>query len=84
MIKTIGQSGQISLGKQFAGRQASVEEIEAGVWVIRLGQFIPDSERWLWENPNKAKLDQAINWAEQHPPATTDVDALEKSLKQQQ
>jgi len=84
MIKTIGQSGQISLGKQFAGRQASVEEMEPGVWVIRLGQFIPDSERWLWESPNKDKLDQAVNWAGQTSPAATDLTALEQTLKQQQ
>ena len=30
-VKVIGANGQISLGKQFAGRQVLVEEKEAGV-----------------------------------------------------
>ncbi len=36
VVKTVGRSGQISLGKQYAGRHALVDEIEAGVWVIKL------------------------------------------------
>lgn len=31
-VKVIGANGQISLGKQFAGRQVLVEEREPGVW----------------------------------------------------
>ncbi len=34
-VKVVGANGQISLGKQFAGRQVLVEEREAGVWLIR-------------------------------------------------
>jgi putative transposon-encoded protein len=30
-VKTIGSSGQISFGKQHAGRTVTVEEIEKGV-----------------------------------------------------
>jgi hypothetical protein len=31
-VKVVGANGQISLGKQFAGRQVLVEEKETGVW----------------------------------------------------
>jgi hypothetical protein len=24
-----------------------LEEIKAGVWIVKLGRFIPDSEKWL-------------------------------------
>jgi hypothetical protein len=34
-IKTIGASGQISLGKQYAGRTVTVEQVEDGVWLIK-------------------------------------------------
>lgn len=69
IIKTIGANGQISLGKEYAGKSVLVDEIEPGVWVVKIGQFIPDSERWLHEPAAKAKLDEAIAWAEATPPA---------------
>ena len=39
-VKVIGVNGQISLGKQYAGRQVLVEEQEAGVWLIRTATVI--------------------------------------------
>ena len=36
-----------------------VDEIEPGVWIVKVGAFIPDSERWLHEPAEKAKLDEA-------------------------
>ena len=44
-VKIIGANGQISLGKQFAGRQVLVEEREPGVWLVRTATVIPDNER---------------------------------------
>jgi hypothetical protein len=46
-LKLVGSNGQISLGKQYAGRHVLVEEREPGVWVIRTATVIPDNERWL-------------------------------------
>lgn len=80
-IKKVGQSGQISLGKQYAGRTVLVEEVEAGVWSVKLGQFIPDNERWLHEPEVKARLDRAIEWTETTEPAETDLGELEERLK---
>ena len=34
-LKLVGSNGQISLGKQYAGRHVLVKEREPGVWVIR-------------------------------------------------
>ena len=45
-VKVVGANGQISLGKQFAGRQVLVEEREPGVWMVRTATVIPDNERW--------------------------------------
>lgn len=59
-VKTVGRSGQISLGKEYAGRQVIVEETAPGVWVIKAGTFVPDSERWLHESPVRESLDRAI------------------------
>ncbi|MEI2769705.1 MAG: hypothetical protein V9G98_02850 [Candidatus Competibacter sp.] len=80
VIKTVGQSGQIALGKAYAGRHVLMDELEPGVWLVKLGEFIPDSERWLHAPDVKADLDEAIAWAESHPALETDLDALAKHL----
>ena len=79
-LKTIGSSGQIALGKQHAGRHVIIDEVEPGVWVIKLGQFIPDNEQWLHEPENAAKLERALKWAEEHEAAETDLVSLEQEL----
>ena len=80
VIKTVGSSGQIAIGKQYAGRHVMVEEPEPGVWVIKLGEFIPDNERWLHEPEVRAKLDRAIARAETTPLKETDLNELEKRM----
>lgn len=82
-IKTVGKSGQISLGKEYAGRTVLVEAVDEGVWTIKLGQFIPDNERWLLDPEVSKELDEAIAWAERTPPAETDLDELEERLKRE-
>lgn len=46
-VKTVGNNGQISLGKEYAGRHVLVDQAEKGLWVIKAGTFVPDSEAWL-------------------------------------
>ena len=79
-IKTVGRSGQISLGKEYAGRHVLFDEVEPGVWTIKLGEFIPDSERWLWQEATAQAVDRAVAWAEQHPAEETDLEALAARL----
>ena len=80
-VKTIGSSGQISLGKSYAGRQALVNEVEPGVWVIKLGEFIPEGERWLHEPEAAASVDRVIAWAEKNPPRATDLKKLAARIR---
>ena len=80
-VKTIGSSGQLSLGKKYAGRTVTIEEIEQGVWKINLAQVIPDNERWLHQEPFKSKLDAALEWADRHEARETDFGAFEKEVK---
>lgn len=80
-VKTIGSSGQISLGKQYAGRTVTVEETERGVWIIKTAQVIPDNERWLHTPEAKASLDRALEWASQHEPAESDLAKLARRAR---
>lgn len=68
MIRKVDGRGRIVLGKQYAGRHVVLEEMEQGVWIVRLGEFIPDNERWLLDPEVRTQLDQALAWAEANPP----------------
>lgn len=80
-IKTVGANGQISLGKQFAGRQVLVEEQEPGVWLVRTATVIPDNERWLHAPEVAADLQEALTWASKHPASDAQSDQILQSLR---
>jgi len=80
-IKTIGASGQISLGKEYAGRHIIIEEIEEGVWLIKTANVIPDSEIWMHEEPAKSRIEKAIEWAEKNRPSETDLRKLSGKIR---
>jgi len=75
-VKVIGANGQISLGKQYAGRQVLVEEQEPGVWLVRTATVIPDNERWLHFPEATADLDDALTWAQNNSPSDSNLDSL--------
>ncbi|OGQ99538.1 MAG: hypothetical protein A2505_03105 [Deltaproteobacteria bacterium RIFOXYD12_FULL_55_16] len=79
-IKMIGANGQISIGKQFAGRQVLVEEQEAGVWLVRTATVTPDNECWLQEPQAAANLMRALDWAKANPPDDTNTDSVIEKL----
>jgi hypothetical protein len=68
-VKIIGGNGQLSLGKEFAGQMVLVDQLDNGTWLIKKGEFIADSEQWLYQANNLAKLDQALSWAENNTPS---------------
>lgn len=80
-VKIVGDNGQISLGKQFAGRQVLVEEREPGVWLVRTATVVPDNERWLHQPQTAADLREALAWAEVHPASDAGVDGQLKKLR---
>jgi hypothetical protein len=78
-VKIVGTNGQISLGKQYAGRQVLVEEREPGVWLVRTATVVPDNERWLHEPQAAAELQAAMAWSVAHPASDAEVkDTLER------
>lgn len=81
MIKTVGRSGQIALGKEYAGRHVLIDQPEPGVWVIKLGTFVPDNEQWLLEPEVQHEVDEAIAWAEDNPPQPSDLNALASQIE---
>lgn len=82
-VKMIGANGQISLGKQFAGRQVLVEEQEPGVWLVRTAVVIPDNERWLQQPQATEDLQNALTWAQANPPGDANADTMLEKLNGQ-
>ncbi|MDM7954177.1 MAG: hypothetical protein QUV07_13320 [Cyanobium sp. CZS 25K] len=78
-IKRVGASGQISLGKEFAGRTVLIDTSEPGVWVIKTASTIADSELWLHQPEASARLDRALACIDQ-PAVAADLEALERHL----
>lgn len=75
-VKVVGTNGQISLGKQFAGRQVLIEEKEAGVWLVRTATVVPDNERWVHTPVAATDLTNALAWATENPPHDGGVDSI--------
>jgi hypothetical protein len=79
-VRIVGTNGQISLGKQFAGRQVMVEEQAAGVWLVRTATVLPDNERWLHTPAAAADLGKALQWAGANAPSDADQDKTLRRL----
>jgi hypothetical protein len=79
-VRIVGTNGQISLGKQYAGRQVMVEEQELGVWLVRTATVVPDNERWLHASTAAQDLSQALHWASQNAPSDAGLDTALRDL----
>jgi len=79
-LKLVGSNGQISLGKQYAGRPVLVEEREPGVWIVRTATVIPDNERWLHEPQAATDLQAALRWSAAHAASDRDTEDTLKRL----
>lgn len=79
-IKTVGRSGQISLGKALAGMGFIMETLPGGDILLKHAVVVPTNERWLHEPAMKREMARADEWMRSHPPKETDLDALEATL----
>ncbi len=78
VIRTIGNSGQITLGEQYAGQRVVVDEIKTGLWMIKAGEFVPADRHWFEKPELMASIDRGLRWIAENPPAETDLGALER------
>jgi hypothetical protein len=75
-IKVVGKSGQISLGKSYAGKALRVEHRRDGAIVLTAVAVVPESQLWTTEEPHRSRIRRGLAWAGATTPAETDVDAL--------
>ncbi len=79
-IKVVGQSGQISLGKRFAGKMLRMEHLGDGKIVLTAVRMVPESQFWTLEEPHRSRIQRGLAWAAQTKPRETDPSTLLKHL----
>src|SRR6059036_2876335 len=75
-IKVVGKSGQISLGKRFAGKTLRVERRGDGTIVLTAVAMVPEHQLWTLEEPHRSRIEEGLQWAATTPPQETEVDRL--------
>jgi hypothetical protein len=80
MLKMVGTSGQLSLGKQYAGRYFEMEVLEDGGILLKPMRVIPEADAWLYTPETRERLAQADAWMAANPPRQTDLDELAARL----
>jgi hypothetical protein len=75
-IKTVGKSGQISLGKSYAGKTLRIRRQPDGSILLTPVAVIPESQLWTLEEPHRSAIERGMAWAAENPPAESDLDEL--------
>ena len=77
-VKRVGRSGQISLGKRYAGKTLRLERFKDGHIVLTAVAMVPESQLWTLAEPDRSRIERGLDWAAKTRPAETDLDALLK------
>jgi hypothetical protein len=77
-IKVVGKSGQISLGKRYAGKTLRLQRRDDGSLLITSVAMVPESQLWTLEEPARSRIARGLAWAAKTAPAETDMDILLK------
>ena len=80
-IKVVGKSGQISLGKRFAGKTLRLERRRDGTVLLTSVAMVPESQLWVLEEPHRSRIERGLSWAAAHEPRETNVDHLVRRSK---
>ena len=78
-VKIVGRSGQISLGKRFAGKMLRLERFKDGRIVLTAVAMVPESQLWTLAEPDRSRIERGLDWAAKTKPAETDLDGLLKT-----
>lgn len=85
-IKVVGKSGQISLGKSYAGKTLRVERFDDGRIVLTSVAVIPENQLWTLSEPDKSRIQRGLEWARSTKPEESNLDSLmkQRSVKRAQ
>jgi len=71
-IKRVGQSGQVSIGRELAGKLLRLEQLEDGRLLLTPIVDVPESQLWTLREPHKSHIERGLAWASATPAKETD------------
>ena len=77
-IKVVGKSGQISLGKSYAGKTLRLERLGDGTVILTAVAMVPESQLWTLQEPDRSRIERGLAWAAKTPARETDIESLLK------
>ena len=75
-IKVVGKSGQISLGKRYAGKTLRLERRRDGTMILTAVAVVPESQLWTLDEPHRSQIARGLAWAAETPAKETDLRTL--------
>jgi hypothetical protein len=76
--KVVGRSGQISLGKRYAGKTFRLERFKDGRLVLTAVVLVPETQLWTLAEPHRSRIERGLAWAAGTPPRESDIGTLRK------
>ncbi len=77
-IKVVGKSGQISLGKHYAGKTLRLERRRDGTMLLTAVAMVPEAQLWTLDEPHRSQIARGLTWAAATPARETNLEALAK------
>ena len=75
-LKTVGSSGQISIGKAYAGKTLRVTLQDDGSLLLTPVVVVPERQMWTLQADAQAAISRGMAYAAAHPPSESDIDDL--------
>ena len=79
IIKVPG-NGQVSIGKDWAGKEVQIEVLSESQILITAGAFIPDSNKTFYSKEAISQLEDFNQWSKTNEPKKTDLKKLKAKL----
>ena len=83
-IKVVGKSGQISLGKRYAGKTLELQRLDDGTLLLRAVALIPESQLWTLQEPARSRIARGLAWAADTVPQESDPGTLPRQKGKRQ
>ena len=81
-VKQINKQGQISIGKQYAGKKVQVDEYPDGTVILKPVEIISEFEmKLLKDRAFQNRLKAFDRWEAQNKPSETDFSAIEDNIE---
>jgi hypothetical protein len=77
-IKIVGKSGQISLGKRYAGKMLRLGSRADGSVVLTAVAVVPENQHWTLKEPHRSRIERGLAWAAEAAPRETNIESLMK------